>query len=839
MHEAAHAFPRRRFLIGAAGVAGAAALPVAFGRAQLAGAATTGRVTAADATISYLGPNYANSWSTVSAVAGAINNSYRYSPLRGAVASLTFAGPSVHWIGTKLPNGGIAEVWIDGVHVTDVDTYAASRLPGQVLYASDQLPTTDTAKNWHTIRVASKGTRNPASTGTAITVEAFDCTQPIDAVATLAGMAQAELVSVSNGTKVPSNPSSWAAAASVIDVPLNGVVLGATKSGLGVLGTCFRHNVYYIRYSYAQPNFVDPLIPASNAFWYTSWPTANEGRLLAGAGHSLRFLDPVADADAVSALTGIVTDLVNRAAARQLAANDPNAGYCLAYPVSAIQPQGTAAKDGEKPNYDRAMWTRGMIAAMLSGNQQAGQVLRRFYDWFNADNHTAAASSWGPTDLGKLLSDSLGVQGHVGSTLVYQSSVGKAEDLLTAEKFYVQDWFLDRLTNQQPLAVSSYPLDRPHSYLIIALEAYLDHYMATGDVKYLNAVLGGSEMFRRDFTYGGDGTSIVEHTQAVPAGTQNLDVKNNEGCGSVFWIDLNHRLLRLAPTNEFYAAEIEKYLYNVCVAQQAHDAPYGIRYHALYEGRKESATVWNTCDEITECGLYGRLPQYVYSIWRSNGQAGIIVNLFESSSISFDYAPKYPSYGKVKLTTETSFPYGMHVSHTLSLDAYAQQRVASAGLYVSIRVPSWATGPMSIYVNGWPTFAGAPGTYAGGLGTFRDGDVISYDLPIGFRLTPYTGMSQINGSNPATSYQRFSLHYGPILMAVSGAAPGTMWTSTYRQSNGGQWVPRIPTDSSQLISQLVPLGNLEFAAPGGYHFKPYFLVDDEALSCFPIVQTQA
>src|SRR6267378_2558559 len=42
----------------------------------------------------------------------------------GAQATLTFTGTSVSWIGGRTPQTGIARVFLDGVFVTEVDTFS-------------------------------------------------------------------------------------------------------------------------------------------------------------------------------------------------------------------------------------------------------------------------------------------------------------------------------------------------------------------------------------------------------------------------------------------------------------------------------------------------------------------------------------------------------------------------------------------------------------------------------------------------------------------------------------------------------------------------------------------
>jgi hypothetical protein len=93
------------------------------------------------------------------------------STLAGAQATFTFTGTSVSWIGFRGPQAGIARVFLDGVFVTDVDTFSATEQIQAVVYS-----TTSLAAVRHTLTIEVTGTKNPASTDTFIVIDAFDVT---------------------------------------------------------------------------------------------------------------------------------------------------------------------------------------------------------------------------------------------------------------------------------------------------------------------------------------------------------------------------------------------------------------------------------------------------------------------------------------------------------------------------------------------------------------------------------------------------------------------------------------------------------------------------------------
>jgi len=87
----------------------------------------------------------------------------------GAQATITFVGTSVRWIGLRGRNVGIARVYLDGVFVTEVDTYAPTEGPQNTVYA-----VTGLANATHRLTIEATGRKNPAANNAWIVVDAFD-----------------------------------------------------------------------------------------------------------------------------------------------------------------------------------------------------------------------------------------------------------------------------------------------------------------------------------------------------------------------------------------------------------------------------------------------------------------------------------------------------------------------------------------------------------------------------------------------------------------------------------------------------------------------------------------
>jgi sugar lactone lactonase YvrE len=92
----------------------------------------------------------------------------RISGVKGAAAELTFAGTGVSWIAHRQADAGVSDVYLDGAKVASVDLFSATKLYQQTVFSTSGLPSGP-----HTIRVARTGTRNPASTGTLHSIDAF------------------------------------------------------------------------------------------------------------------------------------------------------------------------------------------------------------------------------------------------------------------------------------------------------------------------------------------------------------------------------------------------------------------------------------------------------------------------------------------------------------------------------------------------------------------------------------------------------------------------------------------------------------------------------------------
>jgi uncharacterized protein len=179
------------------------------------------------------------------------------------------------------------------------------------------------------------------------------------------------------------------------------------------------------------------------------------------------------------------------------------------------------------------------------------------------------------------------------------------------------------------------------------------------------------------------------------------------------------------------------------------------------------------------------------------------VNLFAASSITWTNGGR-----SVTLKTETNFPYDGKVAFKLTASVPTRMKLR-------IRMPSWVNGKVAINVNGAVAATGTPGDYVEINRSWSHNDAIALEFPRPFRVVRYTGLDQDAHND------RYALLYGPVLMALVGAAD-------------------LDIESSELAKRLLPIAGspLQFAIHGrpGCKYVPYWQVQGETFTCFPTLR---
>ena len=678
------------------------------------------------------------------------DNNAHSSAVPGSALDFTFKGPAIRWIGTKSRNNGVAEVYVDGVLQQKVDTYAAAPMQNGVLYEQRGL----TESDYHTFRILVVKEKNRNSAGTNQSVIALESRNPFDAADHDAKSAFEEVALIEAKKKPFLAPSEWHPVPYAATAPMAAVTLQD-----GMFRSAFERN---INYQITNWNM--------DSSWSRWLPGANDGRRMAAAGNILRWVDH-------PTLRSNLDSLVSSVASRQRAN-----GYALPYPDSDMA-KVTYGANNERMSYDRRNFTLGLIAAGQL-NPSALDIARRFQDWLYSSHY-----------VNTMLDGALGIMGDQPNLSMYFSRVGKEDDVIVRERYWRQDWWLDQLSAQKPAAISRFPLNRAHSYAAAPWAAYCDTYRATGDPKCIKAMLGAWQVYHDSFIHLGGSAAICEDCDnAYPAQSYYLHKHTGENCGGALWIDFNHRLLQLYPEQERFAAEMERTLYNVTLANQ--DATGNIRYHTNLVETKDSAKAIGTCCEVTNTVLLARLPEFIYSIAKD----GIYVNLYSPSTIVWNH-----DGNKVTLVSSTRFPEDSKVSLKFSANS-------PSPMTILLRIPSWASGNVTIRVNGQNAAIGTPGTYVPLNRTWSSDDTVNFEIPMNLRLTRYTGFDR----DP--NYERYGLEYGPLLMSL---ARGT----------------HLNFAPGKLIGNLSPVpGNPLHFSVAGYptsQFVPYVHIQDETFTTFP------
>ena len=498
---------------------------------------------------------------------------------------------------------------------------------------------------------------------------------------------------------------------------------------------------------------------------------------MTGAGNTLRWME---NADLRKRMDDIV-DIIDQC-------KEPD-GYLMAFPKHTIF-------DHENGAYTRSWVSQGLIEAGYAGNKKAFPLLRGFYDWF--DN-----SEYLPEMLRRA---GQGIQGIIPITRTYFTPVGKPKDIQVVQQYFQENYWMEALAKQEPNSIWRYPYDRPHNYLVTGIEAYLDLYRATGAEKYLDAALGAWNLFHDNWEHIGGSLAINEGTFLYEPKSYYLRRNTGELCGNSFWIKLNQRFHLLYPEEEKYVNEIEKSIYNVAIANQY--GPEGIRYFANLVDRKcddhvpNSYHCMNTCCEGQGTRVFGSLPEYIYSI----AEDGIYVDLYAASEIKYSMQKQ-----SMSLKMNTQFPYDSKIEIVIGNEQPIQNKIR-------IRVPSWAMKPIFIMVNGREVGSGKPGSYFVIDRKWKNGDVISFTLPMDFRITKYTGLEKGFEEN------HYAIEYGPILMAMVGV----------KAKKFDIGVKASPENIKELLKP-VQGKPLHFSIEGNSEFEywPYFEVQEEPFSCFP------
>eukprot|EP00937_MAST-01D_sp_MAST-1D-sp2_P004229 g4229.t1 len=704
-----------------------------------------------------------------------------------------------------------------------------------------------------------------------------------------------------------------AAARFALDVPTGGVALSPSS----LLGRAFAANVRYLK---QFP--VDDML-----FWFrrraglptgggASWGWDDApfesgnglkgsvaGAFLMGAGGTLRW-DP-------GAAGGLLRQRLLAVVRGIKECRDAASGYIMAFPAN----ESTFT---ENPDYVSAWLTHGLLeaavgaAAVPGGNgtrDDALGLLRTHFDWFNSGAQSRLAEFLPPAPQGapfvtdrrdpQFLSGHkiyLIYQGIIHHTRLALSAVGQRQDVRVAEDLYAEPWWLEQLAGRNVSAVWLRSKS-PHNYEITALEAYMDLFEITADVRYIDAVDGFYDMFHRHWLHVG-GTVAIKENKLYPPGSYYLDStgptsddahwgsgrncsldpkvpdricppganrtqcegcthSTGETCGQVFWVKLSQRLHRFRPRNETYPAEVERVIVNGVISQipmsrgLGVNGTNGIRQFALLHKRKMTPSNISTCCEGQATRLLGSLPEHLASF--DMAARAVSLDMYQAANVSL--ARLFPALRGAAgagaaplLRIATAWPTAAGVTVDVLLGGGAGGGGARGfNFSVDLRVPRWlgaarmavtltpAQGPLGglTAARGAVVASGRPGSYMR-VAPPRPAGWRPRDR-LSFSLPMRLRASRYTGRTAVAGHERYAVEYGPVLLALVGAP----WNATI-DSMLVRGVTRPGDPDSWLVPDpSVPL-HFRLRLAGGVRaglsellWKPYYEVQDELFEVFP------
>lgn len=397
--------------------------------------------------------------------------------------------------------------------------------------------------------------------------------------------------------------------------------------------------------------------------------------------------------------------------------------------VGNLRAEGNRLNGIGIPWYDTSKLYNGLFDAYhRCGNQEAREVLVRLADW--------CASVVGKFDEAQLQLMLAAEHGDIADALanVY-AMTGEPRHLALAKKFRHDAVFA-------PVAAGIDCLDMMHANTQIPkFRGYQRTHELTGEAYWGNAASNFWRFVALERSYANGGNSYHEHFHPRDQFEEAMRVTPGpETCNTYNMLRLTHHLF----TETGDAGKLDYYeraLYNQILPSQHPQG--GFTYYqgvlpGAYRTYSDREYIFWCCvgTGMQNHGLYGE------SIYAHKGDR-LLVNLYIPSELS------WREQG-ARITQTTAFPGEPRTQ--LQLKLAAPKRFAMA-----VRHPAWiAPGQLSLAVNGQPVPAKSrPGSYADVTREWKDGDVLSVELPMNLRTELLPNSS---------SY--VAVFYGPILLAA-------------------------------------------------------------------------
>ncbi len=421
----------------------------------------------------------------------------------------------------------------------------------------------------------------------------------------------------------------------------------------------------------------------------------------------------------------------------------------------------------------------GLRDAYTYGNDdQALKVLTGFSEWaFALTDHLSES------DMQTMLRDEHGGMNEVFADLYAITRNGK---YLTLSRRFNHKAVLE------PLAQGIDDLDGLHANTQIPkVIGFFRQYEIAGD---LPAQKGGEFFWEtvtqgRSYVIGGD--SDKEHFYPKGKMGDHLSPATAETCNSYNMVKLTDRLFADDP-REHLAAFTERVLWNHILASVDDRTPGMTYFMSLKPGHFKT---FSTPEKSFWCCVGTGMEnhaKYGESIYFRSDEA-LWINQFIASEVTWKEK-------EMRLVQRTAFPHEPRSKWIVRCARPVQATIC-------LRHPRWAGARFAVAINENTRGHSEPGSYLRLQRTWRDGDIISAELPMDLRLEPMP-------DDPSL----IAILYGPLVLAGLLGRNGMPLDAPYAGSDQLQYaavaapdVPRLAVADRDPVKWLTRTGPLQFA----------------------------
>lgn len=372
-------------------------------------------------------------------------------------------------------------------------------------------------------------------------------------------------------------------------------------------------------------------------------------------------------------------------------------------------------------------------AWVLGGNGQAKAVTLELADW--VDSVTAGLTQ---EQLQSMLSVEHGGMREV--LIEIHHLTGEPRYLATANRFYHHAVLDSLVAGRDELA------GRHANTQIPKITGAARSYEVTGNADDRAAAIGFWKIVVRQHSWVIGGNSDGEHFFVPNTASSHLSAATAETCNTYNMLKLTEHLFTWQPGVE-YADYYERALYNHILASQEPDRGMFTYFMSLKPGHFRT---YSTPSESFWCCVGSGMEnhtKYGEAVYFHDAD-DLYVNLFIPSALA------WRDKG-LAIEQHTDYPRSDRTQ-------FVVKEASDRPLTLRVRTPAWATGPLTIEING-KAFknAASPGSYATIARTWKKGDRVAVTIPMAVRTEALQGA-------PDT----VAFVYGPLVLAGDlGPAP--------------------------------------------------------------------